>query len=192
MKSFFSLIGSLLLILPSSVGAQSTSEQPMFPSGSYSQGQNNLPPLTAELVEHVLKSYRDLLAEFKDYKGSEDGSAFMGYLQQRNAVSKAETIIQKAGFKNWAEWSTGYGRVMSVYIAFKSKEVREEYAPQFQARLKEIENNPNIPEEQKKQAVAMIKASQGFLGVMANVNEQDLKVIAPYAAQFEEIINAEK
>lgn len=189
-KDLSRVLFTAFLLLLGSVSVQAQTP-PGFPPG-FGQTDPSLPPLTSAAVEKVIKSYGELIEEFKDYEPVGDGSNLGEYLQSQNAVGKAEKIMKKAGFENWQQWSVSFMQTMQAYAAYKTRQVNADYMPELKKQMAEIQNNPNISAAQKQQALAMMQASQGWMQAMNNISEKDIKAVEPHAAKLEALFEKQK
>jgi hypothetical protein len=84
--------------------------------------------------------------------------------------------------------------VTQTFMAYKMQEtakVSQAQMAQAQQQMKALENDPSLTAEQKEMAKSMMGMADMYTQMAANVPEADLKTIKPFAAQLEEVMQAD-
>ena len=153
-------------------------------------------PLTSASIQKLLASFPRLREEFKDHK-PKDAQDMQDYMEGASEadLKKADSIAREAGFKNWADWSAHFAKMMQTYMAYKMQDaakLSQAQIEQAQQQMKALENDPNLTAEQKQMAKNMMGMTTAFTQMSANVSEADLKTIKPFVAQLEQVMQENK
>jgi hypothetical protein len=150
-------------------------------------------PLTPASIQKVLASFTRLRGEFKDYKPSGDAQDMQAYMGANEAaLKKGESIVREAGFKDWSDWYANFAKVMQTYMAYKMLEAGKVNQAQIDQQMKALENDQNLTAEQKQMAKNMMGMATMYTQMAASVPEADLKTIKPFAAQLEQVMQADE
>lgn len=184
-RQFFSI--SLLatffcIFFPLTVTAQS-SEFSAAPGYSTS--------LSVGMVARVYESYKDLLAEFKEYEPEGHGEGIADYLQAEHLQTKVNSVVNRHGYENLMAWYGDFVRVMQVYAVLKM-EFAQQQMPAIEDQLRQIQANPNMTDEQKQYAINMMQSSQTTMRGMLQVGDADRKALQPYLSRFDALLDKQE
>lgn len=90
---------------------------------------------------------------------------------------KVRRTINRHGFTDGAEWAAIGSRIMRAYGAMMMQEQAPEMDRQLQQQMQAIENNPNIPEQQKAMMRQQMQASQGMMQQMTDAPQADIDAV---------------
>ena len=186
------LIMGLVLCLSTSaaIGAEKTAQPPQNPFVPQDMKIADV-PLTAASIQKVLTSFSRLREEFKDYQPSGEAQDMQNYMQANSvAMKKGEGIVREAGFKDWPDWYANFAKVMQTFMAYKMQETGKVNQAQIEQQIQAVQNNPSLTAEQKQMALTMMGMATLYTQVSAAVPEADLKIIAPFAGQLEQVLKA--
>ena len=90
---------------------------------------------------------------------------------------EAREIIQRNGYDDVAQWASDGGRIFHAMMAVQM-EVSPEMEREMEQAIRELEENPNISEEQKQQfRRQMEQQMERISGMFADVPEEDMATV---------------
>lgn len=153
--------------------------------------------LTDELVEAFLASYpelQQLRREFEAEYGQLDAdpenpdAAILAYGRYAEARDRMTGIIEEHGISSLEEWGrTGYSIVLAYSFSERGEGAQAMSDEVSQAR-REIEDNPDIPDEQKEQMLTMLE-ELGSQFDRIRPSEANMRVVADHAERIQEVLD---
>ncbi|MCK0162514.1 hypothetical protein [Marinobacter sp. S6332] len=106
------------------------------------------------------------------------------------AYDEFEAVVEKRGFDNLESWASVGDRVFAAMMAINmKKEGADSGAGQEMAKaMAEIENNPNMSEQQKAQMRAMMGAALSITKMADDVPAADIEAIRPHLKDLEAVM----
>lgn len=106
--------------------------------------------------------------------------------------SDVQRIVRSHGFGGADDWADVSGRIFNAYMALKMEESAPEMERQMEQALRQMENNPNIPEEQKAMMrQQMEQQRQMMTGFTRDVSEEDLAAVRSRQARLDAFFDDE-
>jgi hypothetical protein len=146
---------------------------------AWSQG----PALTADQVRGTLAAIRDLQAAFGERLGGSGGMPEIapGHRDYQRAVQ----IVREHGFPTLEAWSASAQRVMSAYVALQMAGSRPQVDAEARRALAEVENDPDLSPEQKRQMRQVIEQSLASLRTLGSAPPADQAAVRPFVAEID-------
>ena len=154
-----SLLLSVLLIAPA------------LAQGSPQAGLQQI-PLTQEFIKRFMSSFPKLIALGKKYGSqapqgadtkSGPGKVMTAYMTSLEARNEMQKTLKDNGFKDFDEWTKIATSVALAYGYAKSGKSPEELTAQMDQATEKIKNNPDMPDAQKQQVIAMMRKQAGMM-----------------------------
>lgn len=150
--------------------------------------------LTGGQVEDFVNSMKELKPYFDQYADEvgDDGDASSTAQIVNDWVSGIKgdqeilAILNKHGF-NESSWATASQAVMKAYMAIKFGEEGKNIPAQMAESLKEIEADPDIPEDQKAEIRASMQKGIDEFEKNVNAPQDDQDAVRPYLSQLDTI-----
>lgn len=120
-----------------------------------------------------------------DMENPMDFEAAMAQSARENR--EVRRIIQRHGFRNGDEWANVGGRVTRAYSAMMMEQQAPEMDQEMQQQMRELENNPNIPEQQKAMIRQQMQAAQGMMQQMSDAPEEDIQAVRANRARLDQV-----
>jgi hypothetical protein len=142
-------------------------------------------------VKHFIKTFPLLKKEFKKFQLKYDGKAgIITYPDALAASSEFMDILKKHGwdehfFQKIAAIATGYSMIVAG-------EGIKNADPQIAKSIKEIESNPHLSDDMKKQLLEQIKNVKGTLQQQQNAlkntsHQEDMELIKPHMEELKKV-----
>jgi len=142
-------------------------------------------------VKHFIKTFPLLKEDLKKFEVKYDGkSGIITYPEAIKASSEFLGILKKHGwdehyFEKTAAICLGYSMIVS------GKEMKK-VDPQIEKAMKEIESNPNLSAEMKKQLIEQMKTVKGVMKEQQKVvkryaHKADVELIKPHIQDLKEL-----
>lgn len=144
-------------------------------------------------VEHFIKTFpvlkKDLEKFGMKYEGSKGDITFPSALR---ANKELLAVLKKHG------WDENYyiktSMIMIGYSAVVYDKEMKKAESEMEKSLKEIDANPNITPEMKKQLRDQLKATKGVLNTQGNalqksIHPEDLKLITPHLNEIKDMLD---
>lgn len=114
-------------------------------------------------------------------------SSSVEQMEDTPAHDKFEAVVEKHGFDNLESWASVGDRVFAAMMAIDMRsEGADPGASQEMAEaMAEIENNPNMTEQQKAQMRAMMGAALSITKMADDVPAADIEAIRPHLKALE-------
>lgn len=110
-------------------------------------------------------------------------------LKGEEAYGQLEDLVQNNGFKNLNEWAaTGdriYGAWMAIEMADQSPGINQE----MKSAMAELENNPNMSNQQKAQMRSMMEAALGVTKMASEAPPADIEAVKPHVKALQAATN---
>jgi len=128
--------------------------------------------LTQDMVKRFVSSFPQLKALGKKYESeipqSADSSSgpartVSAYMTSAAARAEMQGMLAAHGFGDFADWSKVATSVALAYGYAKSGKSPDEMGAQADRAIDNIRNNPNMPDEQKQQVIAMMRKQMGLM-----------------------------
>ncbi|MCK0537872.1 hypothetical protein [Alcanivorax quisquiliarum] len=144
------------------------------------------------------REWSDQLPEDDDFL---DDAAPSGMSLRDHLIASAKEhpevmrILRKHGFSSATQWADTTVQVLSAYSAVQAEQYGTSQADMhagLQEALREIENNPHLPAEQKKMLQQSLQQSNQFLGELNNASSPaDQALIRRNLARVDAAMGAE-
>jgi len=113
----------------------------------------------------------------------------MARMAQRHA--EVEEIIQQHGFDGSGQWAEVSSRIFGAFYAVEVEDARPEMERQQQETLRQIEENPNLTEEQKAQMRRVLQQQMEAMAEMApDVPEADRRAVRARESELRALFDA--
>jgi hypothetical protein len=142
-------------------------------------------------VKHFIKTFPLLKEDFKKFDVKYDGkSGIVTYPEALAASQEFLGILKKHG------WDEHYfekaGAICLGYSTIISGKAIKDADPQIAKAMKEIESNPNLSAEMKKQLMEQMKSVKGVMKeqqkeVKKYAHEADVELIKPHIEELKEL-----
>lgn len=155
---------------------------------------NVKPVLKPGDVKNFIKNFPAVSRELKQLGADIDGrKGDINSMAAALAVNaKYRAVLQKHGWDEhfFQKWFT----IMRGYAGVKYKDKMKESQPKIAESLKQIENNPHLSADMKKNMKKQLTALQGTLGqsMIFNVHKDDLALIKPHMILIEKTLEEMK
>lgn len=145
--------------------------------------------LTPQLIEGVLATFpaiRDKAETLQSNGSLPEGEAdnpveaMAAYMQYQGAMSEFDGIVRAEGFEGFAHWLSV---VTSTAQAIVFSEQGGAVDSQMAEAIRQIENNPQFSEAQKKMMLDQMKAAMGSVSAM-RPSDASLAAVEPYVEQL--------
>lgn len=154
------------------------------------------PVLKAGDVKHFIKTFPLLKKDFEKHGVEYEAKAgTMTYPEAIKAGGDFLGILKKHG---WDEHF--FTKAVTIFMGYSSivygKEMKK-VDPQIEKSLKEIESNPHLSDEMKKQLIAQMKSVKGIMKTQQTawkkrIHKSDLALIKPQIAELKKILEESK
>lgn len=140
-------------------------------------------------VYAVAQSYED---QFPDGASDDVLVGLSGLATYEAARLELDGAVAPHGFSGYMDWVATIQTVLHAYAYVQSRPAMEQMAPQMDAAMQQILNNPNIPQAQKDAIMAQIGAMGGARAAMeANApTPENQAVVRELGPRIEEAVNA--
>lgn len=123
------------------------------------------------------ESQEELPADEYTPEGPEDMDFERMLSQSAQQHEEVREIIRSHGYQDVGEWSSVGGRIYRALMAVEMQGSGDMQGQMEQA-LQELENNPNIPDEQKEQfRQQMERQMEQIAGMYEDVPEEDIRAV---------------
>ncbi len=125
-------------------------------AGGHSMKVLNQMPLTLEKARNAVDSLLLLREKYKDYKFKGQSRGPMGVVEgMKNSAVRDQILadLKKYGFDTIEDWVASF-----VSVGLAVSYVQRNQDGKLEKKIEEIRKNPNIPDQVKKQLVAMLMA----------------------------------
>ncbi len=149
------IAGTALVPLPAMAQDQQQAGQ-QRDGGGHSMKVLNQLPLTLEKARNAVDSLLLLRNKYKDYKFKGQSRGPMGVVEgMKNSKVRDQILadLKKYGFDSIEDWVASF-----VSVGLAVSYVQRNQDGKLEKKIEEIRKNPNIPDEIKKQLVAMLMA----------------------------------
>ena len=143
--------------------------------------------LTEELVDRWISSQQAITAWGEQHADRLDDLAHEGIpnsvaefvqpLRSSGLYDEAEDILEKYGFDSPEDWAGVTLRIMHAMGAVQMQGQAMDY--DMQAQLEQMQNDPNIPAEQKEMMLKMMKEGMQMMEKAKNAPQADVDAIRP-------------
>lgn len=149
-------------------------------------------PLNSGIVENFIASFPAILAkadELEEQYDVDEGDAsnpmeaFGAYMAHQGAMAELNAIVTSHGFAGFADWLQA---ASSIAIAHAFAREGGQMDVQMAAAIEQIENNPNMTDQQKEAMIAQIEASAGAMSAL-RPSQENIDAVTPYADELTEL-----
>lgn len=151
--------------------------------------------LTPKIVESVIDSYPKVLALSEELSakygvedsGSDDpGASLGGFMAYQDAMNQLNGLVGQYGFSDLMTYAMTMSSVAQAF-AFSVNGGMDE---QMSQALAQVQNNPNLSDEQKKMIMEQMGAASAAMDSM-RPTQQNLDAVAPYTDQLQTMFDAD-
>lgn len=152
--------------------------------------------LTPGDVQGFVGSMRELKAVFDQYVDEigDDGDATStsqlvnDWAQSLRTRADVLKILSRFGFQ-FENWLVVCQRATTAYTAIKLGQGGEDVLGQMRQSLEDLQNDPEIPEEQKAQMQAQMEASMAEIEEIMNAPQADQDMVRPFIMDLDQIFD---
>ena len=125
-----------------------------------------------------------------------DMDAMMAEVQRSMAEAarmdaEVQEIARRHGFADAREWSETSGRIFSAFYAVEMERAIPKMEREMEQSLREMENNPDIPEEHKANMRAMMEQQMEVMQqAIPDAPERDREAVAGRADELKAVFDA--
>ena len=112
------------------------------------------------------------------------------YLEMFGNNREATRIIDKHGFGGAEEWADVSARITLGLLSLEIEAVEPEMNAQMAQAMRELQNSPHIPQQQREMMLAQMQQAMGVMDSMTEgVREEDLPAIRSMREELKAFIN---
>lgn len=148
---------------------------------------------TIEKSQDMASEFEELneLASEREVDMSRLFSSSVEQMEGREEYGILEDMVQNHGFSNLKEWAKTGDRVFAAWMAIEMGSESAGLAAEMQEALAEIDNNPDMSEQQKAQMRAMMAPAMSMSDAASNVPQQDMEAVRPHIGALKSASDAE-
>lgn len=105
------------------------------------------------------------------------------------AYAEFESVVEKRGFDSLESWASVGDRVFAAMMAIQMKSESSGVGQEMAGVMAEIENDPNMSEQQKAQMRAMMGAALNITKIADDVPAADIEAVRPHLKDLEAAMN---
>ncbi|MCI0470844.1 MAG: hypothetical protein L0Y73_04225, partial [Candidatus Aminicenantes bacterium] len=156
-------------------------------------GESRKKVLKAGAVEHFIKTFPALKKDLEKFGMKYEGSK--GDITFPTALRASKEVLQVLKKHGWDEnYYLEASTIIFGYSAVVYEKEMKKADSEMEKSLKEIDANPNIAPEMKKQLKDQLKATRGILNTQGNVMQKnihpdDLKLITPHLNEIKDMLD---
>ncbi len=171
----------LVLVILFTLSAMVFADEPEAPKPVLKKGD----------VEHFIKTFPLLKEELKKYEVKYDGKAgIVTYPEAIQASSEFLGILKKHGWNE--QYFAKTAAICMGYSSIVAGKAMKDADPQVAKAMKEIESNPHLSAEMKKQLIEQMKTVKGAMKEQQKVvkkyaHKADVELIKPYIDELKKV-----
>ena len=163
---------------------------------SFSAHAEKLTDNTIRSFITTLEKAQALESEFEDLNNKENiesidlskiFSSSVERLKGEDAYDRLEDLVQDNGFNNLDEWAATGDRIYSAWMAIEMADQSPELNQEMKSAMAELENNPNMSDQQKAQMRSMMEAALGVTQMANEAPPADIKAVRPHVKALKTI-----
>ncbi len=145
------------------------------------------PILQKSDVERFIKNFNSIKNDFEalhvDFKPESDYQASLENLRNAEEVNK---VLQKYGYAGFVDFSTKAWAITASYASIKMGSGSN---PEMEQLMKQVDENPNMTPEQKKQAKKQMMAAMESMqkAFSSSANKEDIETVRPFIKKLEAV-----
>lgn len=101
-------------------------------------------------------------------------------LKGEDAYDSLEDLVQNSGFSNLNQWAATGDRIYGAWMAIEMKDESPEINQEMKTAMAELENNPNMSDQQKAQMRSMMEAALGVSKMASEAPPADIEAVKPH------------
>lgn len=148
--------------------------------------------LTSATVEAFIASYADVKAtadklrdQYGDQGSADATSMWTAWMAVGGAQGALDQAVKAHGFDNFQSW---VGVMTSVGMAYGFAKDGGQIDANMAAAVKQIQDNPDLTDDQKKMMVQQITASMGAVAAI-KPPQANIDAVTPYVDRLTEVFN---
>lgn len=105
-------------------------------------------------------------------------------------LNKVNVIVQKHGYEDYTDFLVKAGTIITAYTAVEMGREAGSVQPEIQQAIQEIDKNPNLTSEQKKQMKeALIQSSKAMEDYSKSAStDENIAAVKPYTSQIKQML----
>lgn len=145
--------------------------------------------LTTNSVEKFIKKF-PLLQKDLERLGMKWDQGENDFVYPPTAMKQLDGVCQKHGYDNLNDFSLQAYSIIMAYAALATEGEQQNTNSYLQESINQIKNNPDLSEEQKKQALAQIEAAMAAFNNYASsvTTSANVAVVKQYQGQIETLM----
>lgn len=110
-------------------------------------------------------------------------------LKGEDAYGRLEDLVQDSGFNNLNEWAAIGDRIYGAWMAIEMADQNPEANQEMQSAMAELENDPNMSDQQKAQMRSMMEAALGVTKMASEASPADIEAVKPHVKALQAVTN---
>lgn len=163
---------------------------------SFSAHAEKLTDNTIRSFITTLEKAQALESEFEDLNNKENiesidlskiFSSSVERLKGEDAYDRLEDLVQDNDFNNLDEWAATGDRIYSAWMAIEMADQSPELTQEMKSAMADLENNPNMSDQQKAQMRSMMEAALGVTQMANEAPPADIEAVRPHVKELKTI-----